>query len=764
MNEGEAAIAAKQSMGGDTDTDPDSDAAPAGAGPKGSGPPMMVGGRSEARQLRDGAGLCSTGVWPPWSRPEIKAPSLISIRAHVMRTVDAWAQGCGVSVDEVFDKLAAGEVKEDPMPPSLLHGLTELAMRQYDGLIEHGRPRTEDRDQCVHMRLLMAMMRDADDPDVPGMLHYCRGVRLGVNRRLPRTPAVFEATWRWRLEDQSHADRFYGSEAVGSWQDNYRSAQVHQDLIAKQLREHVARGLAFEITPEEMRRKYPRGSVVSLGAVARIDSPESPDDIRIVMDGTHGVMLNNRIKPLDQDRCPTAGDVKRLQREQGTTSPAVGLAIDVKEAHRLPPVHEEDWHHQTCRATSSGPIVVYMFGVFGFASSAYWWARLGGALVRTLLRVAPRCAALWALLMADDLKLESTSTDAKRWIVWSIVLLRMLGVPLSWKKLQGGNELTWIGYSVRLWDLSLGISASRAAWATAWLRRASRDGVVDIGDLRSCLGRLSFIAGAMEYERPFLAPLFSYVSLYPSNGIRAVPLYARLIMTFIADRLERRRHYPSAVTRQKSSEPFRVDAHAEDMTVGVGGWLPATNSQGAIDLGSSKWFSETLNKETAPWAYHRGLPFKTTASLEALASLMGVVAFGPDGGDYEHMVMVVPGFSDNQGNQFALSRLQSSKYPLCVLLMELACRLEKRNQRLQLSWVPRDFNEEADRLSRGDFTGFSPELRINMDTASIKWEVLDQFMELGMSLEKMKRAAIQTSTNPKPKRIKRAPLKERDPW
>ncbi len=170
---------------------------------------------------------------------------------------------------------------------------------------------------------------------------------------------------------------------------------------------------------------------------------------------------------------------------------------------------------------------MYTFGVFGFTSSAYWWARLGGAAVRVILLLAPRAAALWIQMMADDLKIESTSSDPKFWVLWAVLMLRALGFPLSWKKVQGGNILTWIGYSVNLLELSPEISAARAQWASGWLRRAARDGVVEVADMRAALGRLAFIAGALECEKPFLAPLFSFISLYPNGGPRQLPLYAR---------------------------------------------------------------------------------------------------------------------------------------------------------------------------------------------------------------------------------------------
>ena len=41
------------------------------------------------------------------------------------------------------------------------------------------------------------------------------------------------------------------------------------------------------------------------------------------------------------------------------------------------------------------------------------------------------------------------------------------------------------------------------------------------------------------------------------------------------------------------------------------------------------WFSLTLTRATAPWAYARGDPFRTIASLELLGSLVSLVLLVP---------------------------------------------------------------------------------------------------------------------------------------
>ena len=136
-----------------------------------------------------------------------------------------------------------------------------------------------------------------------------------MNVRLPGTPAVYRRKVKLRLEEQKRpsAEQW---DVSSVWRDNYANAKLHADDIEKQVEEHVARGLAIKLTAEEAAKKCARLSVNSLGAVEKGDQQGSLFGVRIVMDGTHGVQVNKRIRVRDQDLCPIAVDVKRVQRAQ----------------------------------------------------------------------------------------------------------------------------------------------------------------------------------------------------------------------------------------------------------------------------------------------------------------------------------------------------------------------------------------------------------------------------------------------------------------
>jgi hypothetical protein len=139
---------------------------------------------------------------------------------------------------------------------------------------------------------------------------------------------------------------------------------------------------------------------------------------------------------------------------------------------------------------------------------------------------------------------------------------------------------------------------------------------------------------------------------------------------------------------------FRADAKAEGQCVRLGGWECLRGTLPA----HARWFSVDLNKANAPWAFSRGEPFRTIASLELFATLLCIVTFGdawPEGARGE---VVLQGITDNLGNTFAVSKLMSSKFSLVVILAEVAAQLRSRSMVLSLGWTPRDQNEEADAL------------------------------------------------------------------
>ena len=132
-------------------------------------------------------------------------------------------------------------------------------------------------------------------------------------------------------------------------------------------------------------------------------------------------------------------------------------------------------------------------------------------------------------------------------------------------------------------------------------------------------------------------------------------------------------------------------------------------------------------------------------------------------------MVCITGLTDNAGNVSALSRLMSSKFPLVVILTELAAQMRAKSLELDLEWIPRNQNEHADALTNGRTEAFDPALEIRVDVAKLPFMVLPDMMAVADDLYRQVRtrreakpAAAQMPAAA-PKR-RRRPLRESDPW
>ncbi len=539
--------------------------------------------------------------------------------------------------------------------------------------------------------------------------------------------------------------------------------------MERQLEELVASGKAGKMTEEEVRTRWPDAVVASLGALTQI-KPDGTSKTRMLFDGTFGSGLNPRIRVRDKDRGPATADIKKVLGLQAMTKRrTLGITADVRDAHREIPVREADWKFQVCRAHPPPSSCYYLrCGVFGIASAAYWWGRLAAGLLRVLHHLGDPTLEGWLLLVADDFKIESTSTTPEISILFYLWVLVLLGVPLQWHKTKAGHLLDWVGLAFNLREHTLGLSVSRAAWAVAWCSRQASNGGGTLEELRAGVGRLGFAVGALTFDAPFLSPLYSYIGVCQSSGFRRYPVLVRLTLKFLAERIARRRSYRCGASPMPLDFGPRVDAAAEGDSIGIGGWLPRAGADGRPDTELSPWFALTLTRAEAPWAYSKaGQPFRTIAALEAMGTLLAIRLFSPWLVGGRRGAVVMRAYTDNQSNVGALGKLMTTKFPLNCITMEIAYMLEELDLRLDLQWLPRDRNDEADRLSKGILDGFKTENRLGVDPSRLTWNVLPSLMRVGeefhQELQKQKGLGVGSGSTQR-KRRKTRPLRESDPW
>jgi hypothetical protein len=111
----------------------------------------------------------------------------------------------------------------------------------------------------------------------------------------------------------------------------------------------------------------------------------------------------------------------------------------------------------------------------------------------------------------------------------------------------------------------------------------------------------------------------------------------------------------------------------------------------------------------------------------------------------------------------------SSKFPLGVILAELAAQRKARGIALNLEWAPRDQNVESDALTNGDYSSFDPARRIQVDVGSDSWIVLPRMLSVASSLyervQVLKAERTRLGTGAKASvAVGGGSLRQRDPW
>ena len=410
-------------------------------------------------------------------------------------------------------------------------------------------------------------------------------------------------------------------------------------------------------------------------------------------------------------------------------------------------------------------------GTFGVASAGYWWGRAGAAVVRLTHYLLGLENMIWAILFSDDEWLTGRTARFEVGLMLHMFVLAVIDAPLAWHKVGGGVQSEWVGYFLDVGRFEIGISESRAAWAARWLEDKAREKAVRLGEMREGLGRLQFIAGPLEHLRPFLGPLYAWSCAGPRYAKPRMPPMILLIIHFLAEEIRRRRMSSCAAKRNDLGEVFRLDAKAEGEEVAIGGWRVS----GKGSTFDAPWFAVRLNRRNAPWAFSRGEAFRTIASLELLGILVSVMVLLPDDAmraETLGTVSLTCG-TDNQGNSYLLDKLMTTKYPLGVVLMELAVQVGLRNAVLRANWLPRLQNEEADALTNSDFRHFDPNKRIDVDLGTLDFKILsklfavgDEYVEELAKLKEKDKLRRETSNAEagQPKRRKSDALRERDPW
>ena len=345
--------------------------------------------------------------------------------------------------------------------------------------------------------------------------------------------------------------------------------------------------------------------------------------------------------------------------------PTFALTTDVSEAHRQVPAHPSDWHFLGCQVTKNPTVFVNTVGTFGITSASFCWNRVGAAVGRISQFVVGKLATTWRMLVADDYHLEAGGEQYRFALIAFFIVCAVAGVPLSWNKTSGGESVTWVGFELVHKTRQLGISQRRADWFRRWTSEVAGSSTVHLGSFEEGLGRVMFVAGALEYERPFLGPLYNFLALHPRDSVRAVPPYVSFFLRYLADQIAQCRQHDCSSRMCPDQLAPRVYAQASAERTGIGGWFPHVDQSGKVNIKASRWFSHEITRDEWPWVFEKSpKPALVISTLEALAVLVALkVYYGQELRTDRNSIRIVPTTTDNRGNGAALNKLMTTRYP-----------------------------------------------------------------------------------------------------
>ena len=695
--------------------------------------PLTPGGKGKSRACEwkgtevpyhDGGCLQSPGRWDPSERIYPMGEEWKAVRKELYEMVVEKAGGEARLERECFAMAKGGQsfklAKDEALLGKIRRRLWEFCGRPSGAFeVAEGQP--------FWLGLMSAVLQRAGDTDFEFLKEAEEGLPLGVKFGLPRTPQSFERQTEWALEEDPTLAHSYAKA-------NYSSAAEHEAHLRAHLEAEVEEGLMEKVPMEEFIQRY--GEDRAIAALAVLVEDEVAGKKRVIHDGTHGINVNRKIKCLDKLRMPGGREKRYLLRmfKRGRDI-AFSLIGDFGKAHRRFKYRKEEHGFLGCVVKEEEKIVyINKVGTFGISSTPYWWGRISGALIRLCHALLGPDLPLEILLYADDLETMGVGPRGRRAAVLTFIYMAVFGSPFKWSKQRGGLETEWIGLMTDYGGFSYGISERRARWIVGWIHGLCKGKLVLPREFMAGLGRLGFITTALPWERPFLGPLYVWASaISGQKGKVVLPWSILIILDWIARRLESGgRMEPVTVEeapREDAHEIF-TDARASEKDACLGGFLACSKN-----LKECPWFSIPVDEKLAPWLFSKGgNPKRVIASLELLATLLAVKFWTKKG--QGNAAVRTKAFTDNRGNAFALKRGMSTKFPLTLLIMELAEEMREKDLKLDLEWIKRDFNTDADDLSNGEWKNFDESMRIHLGPDGAEWKVLGELMKRGEDLYK----------------------------
>ena len=657
-------------------------------------------------------------------------------------------------ISERLDKILLAHVASgNPSPPFSGEILTPFKADLEQFLEAHGH--TPDwsvrQHQPIHLHILHSFQKIMHDVDFTLLPSLLEGVRTGFSTAIPPS-GIFPPKERTDIEP----------DPLSAHLSNWQSAEEDLPLTRELVQEEIDKGWVFPYkgSLEEAQQEYPAGVAIGKLGVARSDS-RAP---RLVVDSSV-CGLNGRCIIPERSTLPTAKEVLRSYPLRQCQRNLMGFSLDVKAAHKRIVLHPDE-----CGLVGfslEGQLFFYRVTPFGAIFSAFWWARLGGLLLRIFHHL------IWlshaGFLHVDDFLFFMEANMMPLSATLLCIFCQLLEIPISWKKTAMHSSIDYIGWKFNFNAGIVTIPIEKILKLRGYIEhlisqpRTTRKSLEKLIGLAMWITQLfplmriwihywyhdlytipathfSIDAGTWPRIHQYLTPTLTFHTA-PLGS--AIPISGKLIavrhqaVSSLADltslhiktdnRIWLRIINPNSSKRKLRPDSLRILKLFEHWLMGVSPSRPMRakpywNGVAAADAcasgsycqiggfirhpsGVQFWFSEKFSHADFDiLSIHLDPNMqRSIASFETLAQIALVWLVATSFPGFR-IPICVKSLSDNTGAKSVSNKLFTTTHPLCLFVEILTCLASTTGIELDVSHIPGAGNVTADDLSRWDFS------------------------------------------------------------
>ena len=397
------------------------------------------------------------------------------------------------------------------------------------------------------------------------------------------------------------------------------------------------------------------------------------------------------------------------------------MVLDWEDAFHTMGVLPNEFQHQVVKGFD-GEYLGYETVLFGGAGSPGVWGRAAALLGRSGQSLFDAAEARIQVYVDDPWTVwRGTAEQRERNRVILLLWWLALGPPVSWRKVQLGRAVQWIGVKVSIqgdaFHVTLGEAFIEDLAKLVGETLASSSSTTAV--VKKLAGKAEWAAGVVPYLKAIITPLWAAASDAPHGQVGRSRIQHTL--RWLAAFLRRRRGTLTRVYAPGDAYPVqRLTLEFDASPWGYGGvlWLGGARH---------RYFTDGISEEDV---VRFGIVIgdaKHQAFLEALAILIGVRAWKDFIGKRRWAVWIR---SDSQAAPGAALKLRSTNPQMNEVIRELALDLAEGKYELDFfEHVPGVENKVPDFLSRitqpGAGQTYPPELdgvsETNVDVRGADW-------------------------------------------